>query len=140
MPQPVLIAGNHVKCYINGVLLGLVVSTQWTIGSEYRECREIDSNIPKELAPGQYSIRGTFGILRARSSGGLEGAGLVATAENMLRQKLIVIELVDLITEETIFRAEGCQIVGQSWGLSPKQLVSGQFQFTGTTFNNEART
>ena len=140
MPQPTLIAGMHIKCFINGVLLGLITTAQWSIGTEFREAREIDSNVVKEQVPGAFSVRGAFGILRGRSSGGLEGAGLVASGQDMLLQKLMTIELHDRITEEVIFRATGCQVLNQTWGISPKQLVTGQFTWSGITFSNESST
>lgn len=140
MPFPSILSGNQVKCYINGVLLGYVVGMpQWTIETDYREAREIDSNVVRELMPGQFRVSGAFAILRGRDTGGLEGAGMVASAEKMLLQKYLVIELVDRLTDQTIFRAVQCQVTRQSWSASPKQLVTGNFAWLGTTFENEAK-
>jgi hypothetical protein len=137
---PSIVAGQDVQCYINGVLLGYISGLpQWTIETDYREAREIDSNVPKELMPGTYRVSGAFQILRGRDTGGLEGAGMVASAEKMLLQKYLTIELVDRNTDQVIFRAKHCQVLRQTWSTAPKQLVTGTFSWVGTTFENESK-
>ena len=61
---------------------------------------------------------------------------MVASAEKMLLQKYISVELVDRLTDETIFRAVQCQVTRQSWSIMPKQLVVGTFTWTGTLLRN----
>lgn len=135
-----VIAGSHVKCYINGVLLGYITGvSQWTVDTEYREARGIDSNTAVELVPGQFRVTGVFSIVRGRDTGGLEGAGMVASGQKMLLQKTMTIELVDRLTDQVIFKALGCQVTRQTWNSAPKQVVMGQFNWTGTTFSNEAQ-
>lgn len=140
MAAPFSISGLHVKCYINGALLGYVVAVpNWTILSEQREAREIDSNVPRELMPGMYRVSGTFSILRGMNTGGLEGAGIVTSAENMLWQKYLTIELVNRFNNDVIFRAVSCAVTRQSWSIAPKQIIQGTFDWVGTTFENEAK-
>jgi hypothetical protein len=140
MAFPSIIAGFHVKCYINGTLLGYITAVpQWVITTDQREAREIDSNIPAELMPGSYRVNGSFGILRGQDTGGLEGAGMVASAQDMLRQKYLTIELQNRLTDQIIFRAVQCAVTRQVWSISPKQLIQGSFDWVGTTFENEAK-
>jgi hypothetical protein len=140
MAFPSIVAGQDVKVYINGVLLGYITGMpQWTIDTEYREAREIDSNDVREWMPGQSRVSGAFQILRGRDTGGLEGAGMVASGKKMLLQKLLTIELVDRLTDETIFRATQCQVTRQTWSTAPKQLVTGTFSWVGTSFENESK-
>ena len=107
-----VIQGAAVKCYVNGVLLGYVTAAAWNTLTRYGEAAEIDSNVVKEYMPGSYRVGGSFGILRGRSTGGLEGAGMVAFAEGMLRQKYLSIDLVDRVTGEVVERAAACLEVG----------------------------
>jgi len=140
MAFPSIIAAHHVVVYINGVMLGYINGMpQWNIDTEFREAREIDTNETVELMPGQSRVSGTFTILRGRDTGGLEGAGLVATGQKMLRQKYATIELVDRLTDQTIFRALKCQVTRQSWSVQPKQLVVGTFTWLGINFENESK-
>ena len=134
------LAGLHVKCYINGTLLGFITAVpQWVITTDQREAREIDSNIPAELMPGSYRVNGSFSILRGRDTGGLEGAGIVASAQNMLLQKYLTIELQDRLTDQMVFRAVNCAVLRQSWSIAPKQIIQGTFDWVGTVFENEAK-
>lgn len=140
MAFPSIIAGHHVKCYVNGRLLGYITGMpQWTIDTDYRPALEIDSNVPRELMPGQFRVAGAFSILRGRDTGGLEGAGMVASGQKMLLQKYLTIELVDRLTDQTIFRATKCQVTRQAWTAAPKQLVTGTFTWLGIAFENEAK-
>lgn len=140
MAFPSVIAGHHVKCFVNGVLLGYISGMpQWTIDTEFAEAREIDSNVPVELMPGQFRVSGAFTVLRGRDTGGLEGAGMAASGEKMLLQKYLAMELVDRLTDQTIFRATRCQVTRQSWTVNPKQLLTGTFTWQGIAFENESK-
>lgn len=140
MAFPSTIAGFHVKCFINGALLGYVTAVpRWSISTGQREAREIDSNIPAELMPGVYRVSGTFTVLRGVDTGGLEGAGMVASAKDMLLQEYLTIELQNRLTDQVIFRATGCAVLNQTWSISPKALIQGSFEWVGMTFHNEAQ-
>jgi len=140
MPFPLTVSAPHVVCYMNGVMFGLIVGLpQWNIETAQREGRGIDSNTVQELIPGSFRVSGTFQVLRGRETGGLEGAGLVASGRAMLQQKYINIELVDRLTDTTLFKATRCAIDRQSWSVQPKGLVMGTFGFIGSDFENESK-
>lgn len=140
MAQPFSIAGAHLKCYINGKLLGYVVAVPaWNIQTNWGELNEIDNAQARALAPRRFAVNGTIQILRGRYTGGLEGAGLVPTAETMLGQKYLTIELQDRISQDIVFRALLCQVDQQQWQINPKGLVIGTFNFKGLGFGNEAQ-
>lgn len=140
MAFPSIIAAHHLVCYINGVLFGYINGMpQWNVDTEYREARGIDTNEAFELMPGQSRVSGTFTILRGRDTGGLEGAGLVASGQKMLQQKYMTIEMVDRLTNQTVFRALRCQVTRQSWSAQPKGLVTGTFTWTGIEHENESK-
>jgi len=135
-----VIAGCHLKCLINGQVFGYVSGVpQLNVDSPYRQVQEIDSNITKELIPTQTTISGTLQVLRGRSTGGLEGAGMAASGRDALLQKYIDIQLVDRVTDEVVFWAIKCQITRQTWAITPKQLVVGQISFIGVEFANDAQ-
>jgi hypothetical protein len=139
MAETFSIAGAHLKCFINGKLLGYVIAVpSWNIRSEWAELRGIDNVMAKQLVPRIYSCSGTVQILRGRHTGGLEGAGLVPSGEAMLRQKYLTVEIQDRITQDIIYRALLCQIDQQQWQMDTKGLVTGSFSFKGLSFQNEA--
>jgi hypothetical protein len=137
--QTFSIAAAHLKCYVNSKLLGYVMSVPaWTVATEWAELREIDNATGAQLTPRTYTVNGTIQILRGRSTGGLEGAGLVPSAEAFLRQKYLVIEIQDRVTQDIIFSAQKCQVISQQWSVSPKGLLIGNFNFRGLTMTNES--
>jgi hypothetical protein len=139
MAQTFSIASAHIKVYVNGKLLGYAISVpSWNIRSDWGRLQEIDSVITRQLAPRMYAVSGTFQVLRGRATGGLEGAGLVTTAESMLRQKYATIELQDRVSQDIIFRGLQCVVTQQSWQINPKSLVVGSFNFEGLVFANES--
>jgi hypothetical protein len=139
MAQPFSVAGAHLKCFVNGKLLGYVMAVPaWVVQSDWGELREIDSVLARQLSPRMYAVSGTIQILRGRSTGGAEGAGLVPSAEAMLRQKYLTIEIQDRISQDIVYRALRCQVINQQWQITVKGLVTGTLNFRGISFANEA--
>lgn len=139
MGQTFSIAGAHLKVYVNSQLLGYVIGTPtWNVRSEWGRLRELDSVLTRQLAPRFYEVSATIQVLRGRSTGGLEGAGLVPTAEAMLRQKYLTIEIQDRITQDIVYRAVQCAVQQQQWQMNARGIVTGTFNFDGITFANEA--
>ena len=139
MGQSFSLAGAHLKVFINGKLLGYVMNAPaWNVRSESGRLREIDNVLTKQFAPRLYEVAGTLQVLRGRSTGGLEGAGLVPTAEAMLRQKYLTIEIQDRITQDIVYRALQCTVQQQQWQINARGIVTGTFNFEGITFANEA--
>lgn len=138
MSQTFSIAGAHLKCYVNNRLLGYVMAVPaWRTDSNWGELREIDSVLPKQLAPRLYRVGGTIQVLRGRYTGGAEGAGLVPSGEAMCRQKYLTIELLDRVSNEILFRGVSCVIDDQTWKID-RGLVVGMLTFKGLTFATEA--
>lgn len=98
----------------------------------------IDTSLTFEIAPTTYEVSGSVQVLRGRLSGGLEGVGLIGFVKDLLRQKYSTIEMVDIQSGATIYRATGCMVEEQAWTTSPKGLVTGQFSFRGIEVSNEA--
>lgn len=139
MGQSFTLAGAHLKCYINGKLLGYVISVpSFQVRHEWAPLREIDSLLARQLAPRMYEVSGNIQVLRGRSTGGLEGAGLVSSGESMMLQKYLTIELQDRFTQDIVFRAVSCEANNQQWQIQTRGLVVGSFNFTGITFATEA--
>jgi len=133
------LAGAHLKVYVNSKLLGIVTSIPaWNITTAWARLQEIDSVVTNQLAPRMYTCSGTIQVLRGRSTGGLEGAGLVPAAQSMLLQKYLTIEVQDIVTQDIVFRALQCQVTQQQWQINPKGLVMGTFSFEGITASNES--
>lgn len=139
MTAPFSVAGAHLKVYINGKLLGYVTAVPaWNVRSEWGRLRELDNVMTRSFAPRVYEVSGVLQVLRGRATGGAEGAGLVASGENMLRQKHATIEIQDRVTQDLVFRGLMCTIQQQQWKMDARSLVVGTFSFDGVAFSNEA--
>lgn len=139
MAHPFSIAGAHLKVFVNGKLLGYATAVPTLkVMTSHGDLRAIDSPVVRSRVPRMYGVNGTMQVLRGRSTGGLEGAGMVPSAQAMLRQKYLTIELQDRITQDIVFSVRQCDVDDQSWQIQAKGLVVGTFNFTGITFDNEA--
>jgi hypothetical protein len=138
MGQPFSVAGAHLKCYVNGTLLGYVAAIPaWNVTSSWGELRELDSVSARQLTPRAYGCSGTIQVIRGRGTGGLEGAELVPSGSNMLLQKYLTIEIQDRITQDVVYRAVQCAIDNQQWQIQ-RGIVMGTFNFKGISFTNES--
>lgn len=136
--QSLVIAHPHIKCYINGQLLGYVTSVAWQQMLGHKDARGIDIPTVQEFIPTTYGVRGTFGVYRARSGGGLEGAAIAPFSDQLPMEKYITIELIDRVSGNTIARFVNAVVDGQSWQANPKGLLEGSFSFRAAAFGNEA--
>ena len=139
MAESFSIASAHLKFYVNGKLLGYVVSVpNWNIQRSWGELREIDNLLAKQLAPRLFACSGSVVILRGRHTGGLEGAGLVASGQAMLLQRYLTFEIQDRVSQDIVFRGLFGQVDNESWKIDQKGLVTGTFNFKCLAFANEA--
>jgi hypothetical protein len=138
MGIPAVIAGAHLKCIVNGHMLGVITGVSWDVDTGDTPRYQIDDNVAAEIVPGRYSVGGTFSLVRGRFSGGLEGLGVQAFAERVLRQKYSTIELVDRVTDEVVHRFEDCVVAKQHWQTDAKGLLMGSFSWLGRRSVTEA--
>ena len=138
MAQTSIIAGAHLKCYVNGRILGWASGVKINTRTPVKAIFGIDDSLAVELAPTTYAVQGTLQIWRGRNQGGAEGLGLVSFAEKLLLQKYFTLELVDRVTDGVVFKAIGCLTTSQDWTISPKGLISGSISFEGMNTSNES--
>ena len=137
--QSRVISGPRLKCVINGRVFGIVTSFRYEIRSSHAPAQGLDQNTVQEWIPTTYRVSGQVGVLRLHGTGGLEGAGVVAFSDDVLRQKYLTIELVDRVTERTVFSAINSVVSAQSWQVAAKGLLTGSFAFEAENqTNNEA--
>lgn len=137
MGAPALIHGPSVAAYVNGKVLGIVYSMDFTSSTPRKRVMSIDSLIAQELAPVGTSVSGTLGIYRLRGGGGIEGAGLTAPLPDLSQESYFSIVLLDIITKFIIFSARSCSVESQSWSAVTKQYLTGTIAFSGINWQNE---
>lgn len=137
MARSRLITSAKVVVYINGSAFGYAISFRWSSATPRRAIYGIDSGEPYELAPTTTKISGGMTLFRTIDGGGLEGSGIVANLDNIPREKYFSIALVERTSGQTIFRADQCSVLAQSWDIPSRGIVTGSFEFEALAWNNE---
>lgn len=138
MPS-VMLTSAEVFLYINGLPFGRVGHFSYSVDTPRHKIHTVDSSIPFELAQGPSNVTGTMGVYRTHVDGAAEGVGMVATLQELPREKYFTMLLVDLVTHAVIFQANYCAVESQSWSFDSKSLVTGNVVFSALTYNNEVR-
>lgn len=133
-----LVHGARVLCYINGKLFGRVVSFGWNSSTPRKKIHTIDIPHPVEIATTTSDVTWQMSVLRTVGDGGMQGAGVVATAPVLSREKYFTILLLERTSNQTLFRADLCMTDSESWTVASKELVRGQVTGSGIVWVNEA--
>lgn len=132
------VVGAGVKCYINGNLMGEATGFSFSSDTPHRQVRGVDSAEPYELATTITNVRGKVTMIRLSGFGALEGRGITDNFKNLVLQKYNTIELIDRSTNLPIFHCDRAVVMSQSWNVSARGVCSGEFDFEGIEWNNEA--
>jgi hypothetical protein len=89
--QSITVQGASVFCLINGELFGRVTGFSYTSETQRKPLYTIDHLDPLDLMPAQTRITGRLEVIRTKSDGGLEGAGIVAPYAFLANEKFITI-------------------------------------------------
>ncbi len=126
-----LVVGAGVKCYLNGVDLGIVIGINWSVTTQREEEHGLDTLHPFEASPMATSTNGTIQVYRVRDDDGLEGYHLVRAMENIELDQYFTIELKDRVSGVTYLKVNHASITAQSWSVGAKGVLTGQFSFVG---------
>lgn len=137
MASSKILAGAHLKVYVNGQLLGVANGFNFAVRSPVRINRGIDQSTGSELIPTTYDVTGTIQVYRGRWQGGAEGLGMAAFGQKLLEQRYSTIEIVDIDSDAVVAKFIQCLVPSQSWEIRPKGLVVGNFSFEGLDYSNE---
>ncbi len=132
------LAGAALSIYINGIPFGVATGISWQSSAGRRPLHGIDSVLPYELAPGAQSVTVDIECVRLRGDGGLEGRGLAAPDAKVIKEKYIDILVLDRLTGLAIFRIDQAAVNSQSWRVSEKGVLTGNFEIEGMEWENES--
>lgn len=139
MGKSLIITGARVVAYINGQRFGRVTDFKFESATPRKPIYGLDSGEPYELAPQTTRITGSLGLYRTVGDGGIEGPGIVARFEDLPREKYFSLTLIERSSDKVIFRADNCAVMSQSWSVSIKGVMMGNFSFEALTWSNEQR-
>lgn len=133
-----VIVGPRVVCYLNGRAIGRVTDFGFESLTPKKSIRGIDVSNIVELAPTTVEARGTINLIRLAEDGGIQGIGIAAKFTDVSREKYFTIQLIDRLTDTTIFFTNTASCTGESWNVPAKGRMQGSFSFQCLTWDNEA--
>lgn len=136
MPS-LIVAGAHIVCHINGRVYAQVISADWSSDTPKKAIYGIDSVEPFELAVTTSHVKGNLALYRLTGSGGLQGAGVIATFSDLPKEKYFSLQLIDRRTGTVLFDCPRCSADSERWTVASKSLVTGGLSFSGIAWVNE---
>ena len=133
-----LITSAHCVAYVNSVPLARCCGLTYDISSPRREIHGIDMLAPVELVPMGLSIKGTLQIYRLHDDGGSEAIGLIPTWAKATKGKYFSLMVLNRLTDGVILQTNRCEVLNQSWTVSPKSFVLGTITWSGIDYNNNS--
>lgn len=133
-------AGAGVKILINGSIIGFATGLSFTRQANSKFIYGIDSPIAQEIALTTYAVQGTLTGFRVRDGGGLDGPGIMdlSTVAQFFNFKYCDIEVVDRVTNKSIYIISKCVFDSDSWSLQAKSLITFNANFKGTFVTSES--
>lgn len=131
MAQSYVLAGAHIKLYINNKLYKEVQSINLVVDYGENEIRGIDSPWAQELAPGTCSVRGSIQGIRLKMSGGLQGANMRPLFTDIAASPYISIRIQDRSTGEDIVLIPQAKVVRETHTIATKTTYKLNLDFLG---------
>jgi len=112
----------------------------WIRSQSLKTIYEVDSPIAKEIAPTTISVSGTLTGLRIRGSSGLDGAKImnIANPELVFTQKYVTIEIVDRLTDRTLYTFTDAVFDSDSWRAENRSLMAFSASFKAKFVTTES--
>jgi hypothetical protein len=131
MAKSIIVAGAHIKIFINNKLYKEAQQVSYTIDYGVTEIFGIDSPHPQEMAPGRVSVQGQVQGLRISFGGGLQGYDAKPLINEIASSPYISIRIQDRRTQEDLLFLPSAMITNQSTQVSAKGTLKLSFSFKG---------
>lgn len=132
-----ILSAPEISVYINNHLLGECAGISTEIDSPRQELHTVDILQPAELTQMATRVSGSLQVYRIRRGGGAEAQGMIATFQDLTREKYFSILVLDRMTDTVVFRADNCSVTRQVWNVELRKLVMGTINFQSITWSNE---
>ena len=133
-----LVTSAHAVCYINSVAFARCCGLSYNCLSPKREIHVIDLLQPVELVPTSLSVHGVIQVYKLHNDGGLEAAGLLATWDNLTKEKYFSLMVLDRFSNAILVQVDNCCLTEQSWNIRPKEYILGTASWSGVNYSNDA--
>lgn len=131
MAVPVILAGAHIKLYINNQVYKVVQSITITVDYGEQPQYGIDANHAQEIASTRLSVSGSVQGLRVKNSGGLQASNMRPLFKDLQANPYISIRIQDRSTGEDIIYIPQCKVSQETHTASTKSTYKMNFNFIG---------
>lgn len=131
MAVPVILAGAHIKLYINNQVYKTVQSVTITVDYGEQPQYGIDAAHAQEIAPTRLSVSGSVQGLRVKNSGGLQASNMRPLIQDLAASPYISIRIQDRSTGEDILYIPQCKVSQETHMMATKTTYKMNFNFIG---------
>jgi hypothetical protein len=130
--QSLLVTAALCRLYINNVVYAPSQSVSVSIETGEYEVRGINSPFAQEIAGGgQYSVRGSAGVVRTKNSGGLQAANARPLFSDIAASSYVSLRLEDRSTGETLWSIPKAKLSNVKETVQAKGIYNISFDFVG---------
>lgn len=131
MSQSLVLAGAHIKLYINNTVYKEVQSISLVIDYGEAEIYGIDCPYPQEIAGTKISVKGNVSGIRVKNSGGLQSKSIRPLFTDLAASPYISIRIQDRDTKEDILYIPNAKVGRESHSAATKSSYKLSFDFAG---------
>lgn len=131
MARQKVIAGAHLRIFINGVAYNEAQQLSYSIDYGEEPIYGIDSVFPQEIKITRVSVQGSISGVRLANSNGLQGSNIRPGIRDSIFAPYISIRISDRRTGEDIMFIPYARVTNESLNVSAKGVARVSFNFTG---------
>lgn len=131
MSKSLILAGAHIKLYVNNKVYKEVQSISLDVDYGETEIYGIDSAYPQEIATTRIVVRGSVRGIRQKYSGGLQASNLRPLFTDLAASPYISIRIQDRSTGEDIVFIPNCKVTRENHQIQAKGIYRLNFDFVG---------
>lgn len=131
MAKSIILAGPHIRVYVNNVLYKEVQSVSLRVSYNETPIFGIDAPYAQEIASVRTDVNGAITGLRVKNSGGLQAKNLRPLFQDLAAAPYVSIRIQDRDSEEDIVFIPNAKVSNESHTVSIKGSYKLSFEFTG---------
>jgi len=131
MAAPIILAGAHIKLYLNNKLYKVAQSVSFTVDYDETAIYGIDSMYAQEICANRISVSGNVSGLRVRQSGGLQAQELRPLFQDAAAAPYISLRVQDRSTGEDIIFIPNCKVSNEGHTAAVRGTYKLNFSFVG---------
>lgn len=131
MGVPIVLAGAHIKLYMNNKVYKVAQNVTFTVDYDERGIHGIDAMYAQEIASNKITVSGNVNGLRVKQSGGLQAEELRPLFQDAAAAPYVSLRIQDRSTGEDIIFIPNCKVSNEGHTAAVKGTYKLNFSFVG---------